>query len=153
MNIDLTCEHPVCSKKMIALEESNSTIAVLQKVTSEKYSYFQCEQGAEVNRMRFQHWHCSGHCMREHLATCLQDHYSEEALHDIPPGGGTTTLHTVVLSAGLCCGVCQSPLDSQAYRFCLTRATPYNQTLNDHSELAGWCCSLEHARQAALALI
>jgi hypothetical protein len=147
----MQCEH--CSQEH-EFEESHSTIAVLQRVDTDGYTFHQCEQGQDYNGAQWQHWHCSHEHMKANFAACLNDHYAEEHLHPIPPGGGTTNMHSVVLASNLNCKVCQQPLTTVAYRFCITRCTPVNHVPdNSLDELANWCCSLEHARQSALAII
>lgn len=147
----MQCEH--CSQEH-DFEESHSTIAVLQRVTAQGYAFHQCEQGQEYNGVNWQHYHCSHEHMKSNFAACLNEHYSEQDLHAIPPGGGTTNLHKVVLGKALSCKICNQPLTSVAYRFCLTRATPVNHVPDGSLDpLAGWCCSLDHARQAALAIV
>jgi hypothetical protein len=63
-------------------------------------------------------------------------------------------LHRTVLKAGLVCKVCGSSLTTQAYRFCLTHATPENSVPDDsQNELGEWACSLGHAKESALRTI
>ena len=137
-----------------SFEESHSAVAVLQKVETGGYTFYQCDQGQEFGFVTWQHYHCCHDHMKDGLADCLIDHYSEEKLHPIPAGGGTTMLHRVVLGSDLSCKDCGAPLTHVAYRFCLTLCTPYNHVPDESmDELGGWCCSLEHARQSALSLL
>ena len=137
-----------------SFEESHSAVAVLQKVDANGYSFYQCDQGQEYNFVNWQHYHCCHDHMKEGFTDCLTDHYAEDKLHPIPVGGGTAILHKVVFGSELACKVCQHPLTSVAYRFCLTRCTPVNDVPDESmNELGEWCCSLEHARQSALSII
>jgi hypothetical protein len=147
----MQCEH--CQEQH-DFEASHSMIAVLQKVDQAGYTFFQCEEAQEYNGVRWQHYHCSHDHMVENFASCIIDHYSEEKLHPIPPGGGTTNIHRIVLKAGLSCKVCSQPLEQVAYRFCLTRCTPVNAVPDGSLDpLANWTCSLEHAQAAAHIII
>lgn len=136
-----------------AFETSHSAVAVLQKVDTSGYSFFQCEQGQEYNFVNWQHYHCCHDHMKEGLVDCLNEHYKEEYLHPIQ-GGGTTILHKIVLGSNLDCKICQQPLTSVAYRFCLTLCTPVNHVPDESlNETGEWCCSLEHAKQSALSIV
>ena len=147
----MQCEH--CSQEH-EFEESHSSIAVLQKVDTNGYTFHQCEQGQDYNGVNWQHYHCSHEHMIANFKSCLSEHYQEQDLHPIPSGSGTTNMHRVVLNAKLSCKVCQQPLTQVAYRFCLTRCTPVNDVPdNSLDELANWCCSLDHAKQNAAAII
>ncbi len=127
-------------------------VVVLQKVTPDGYSYYQCEDGAEVNTLTFQHWFCNHSEMIVGVRQCIDEHYPEEKLIPISPR--EVRLHRTVLKAGLKCKVCGVPLTTQAYRFCLTHAEPVNSVPDDSmNELGEWTCSLEHARQSALKYI
>ncbi len=153
MDKQLTCERPQCNNQM-GIEEAHSIVIVLQKVTPSGYTFFQCEEGQEFRFMNWQHFYCSNTCMGNHLHSCLHEHHAEEKLHPIPTGMGSTIIHKVVLGSELLCKVCQAPLATNAYRFCATRATPYNLVFDEsQNELGEWCCSLEHARQSASSTI
>ena len=149
----LICEHSDCSNDH-SFEESHSTIAVLQRVDTDGYTFYQCEGGQQYDGVSWQHYHCSHDHMVAGFSVCVKEHYKEEYLHSIPLGGGTTNLHKKVLGSGLSCKICQKPLDSVAYRLCLTRCTPVNHvpdaSMDDISE---WCCSLDHAVQSAISII
>lgn len=134
---------------------AHSAGAVLQKVDRNGYYFHQCSLGQKHKHVTWQHYHCSHQHMKHGFSACLQDHYTEDLLHTIPPGGGSTILHNIVLESGLSCKICGSLLDTQAYRFCLSVWTPVNHVPdNTHIDhLAQWCCSLDHARQAALQVI
>jgi len=147
----ITCEHDNCSEQL-SHEEAHSCVVVLQKVDKQGYTYHQCEQGQEINFMNYQHWHCSHEHMQAYLLTCVNEHYSEEELH--PPIAGTTILHKIVLGSNLTCKACGKSLTEQAYRFCLTQATPVNAIPDDsHSETGEWCCSLSCAKQSVVKTI
>lgn len=149
----LICEHSECTTEH-DLEVSHSMLVVLQKVDSTGYQFFQCEEGQTYQFVNWQHFHCSHKHMVASLPTCLNEHYAEEKLHPIPVGVGTTILHKIVLGSKLACKMCGSPLTSVAYRFCLTMATPINHVPDSSLEDTGeWCCSLDHARQSALAIV
>lgn len=147
----IACEH--CTEDIASVEEAHSMLVVLQKVNKDTgYSWFQCEQGSLVDGHNWQHWHCGRSALREGVARCIGEHYMESDLIPVP----TTQVrfHKRVLNAGLICKVCQEKLTDTAYRFCLTHATPFNWVPDDsHNDLGEWCCSLEHARQNALATI
>ena len=146
----ITCEHTECSRT-IGLEDAHSAVAVLQKVDTNGYQFYQCEQGQEVDFARWNHFHCSPEHMKANFAVCIKEHYSENLLHPIPLGAGSTILHRIVLGSKLKCKVCQSALETQAYRFCLTHCTPINSVPdNSMNELGEWCCSLAHAQVQAL---
>ena len=149
----IACEQ--CQRPASVIEATHSTLIILQKVDATSgYSFGQCEEGTPLNGIGWQHFHCSEVCMLAGVQACLNEHYSEEILHGTPPGGGTTRLPQVVLSAGLTCKICQQPLTTTAYRFGLTLATPYNRMLDESlNEFAEWCCSIAHAQQSALAAI
>lgn len=149
----LTCEHE-CNGRMEKPEDSHSMWAVLQKVDMNGYNFFQCEEGQEHNFVNYQHFHCCHKHMQAGMVTCLNEHYGEEKLHPIPSGQGTTILHRIVLGGGLSCKVCGSLLTSVAYRFCLTQGLPQIRVPDQGLEHFGeWCCSFEHAKQSALAII
>lgn len=148
----MQCEH--CSQP-IEYATAHSLLIVLQKLAPQGYSFYQCESGQRVDYHTWQHWHCSLEHTHAFAARCINEHFSEEKLHPIPVGGGTTMLHEIVLRhEKILCAVCAQPLTSAAYRFCLTRATPYNEVIDtSQNQLSGWCCSLDHARQSALAIL
>lgn len=134
------------------LEQSHSSVIVLQKVSGNDYMYYQCDQGQFAHGHTWQHWNCSHDCMKSSLTECVNEHYSEEKLHPIQ--SGSTTLHHLVLRSGCVCSICQSPLSITAYRFCVTRATPLNAVEDgSHDALTGWCCSLDHAKMNVLSYI
>jgi hypothetical protein len=145
----LVCEHEQCSSPVSIEGEAHSCLIVLQKVDKDGYSYYQCDSGQEANFMTFQHWHCCQRHMQSNLIHCIQDHYQEYLLHK--PEMGTTILHRKVLGSMLECKICGVRLRTEAYRFCLTVATPINSLIDSsHSdELAEWCCSLDHAKEVA----
>lgn len=149
----ITCEHIHCNET-IDFDQSHSAVAVLQRVDTQGYTFFQCEDGQVYNNVTYQHFHCSHEHMIVNFASCVQDHYNESLLHPIPPGEGRTILHQIVLGSHLLCNICESPLVDVAYRFCLTHCTPQNSVLDQSlDELGEWTCSLEHAKQSALAII
>jgi hypothetical protein len=146
----IPCE--TCTKEIPTPEDAHSMVVVLQKVTPYGYFYYQCEDGAEVNTLTFQHWYCSHEEMVAGVKECINEHHLEEKLIAIPPT--QVRLHKTVLKAGLRCKMCGAPLQSVAYRFCLTHAEPVNSVPDDSmNELGEWCCSLEHARQSALSQV
>lgn len=148
----VACEHPDCSEK-IDVASSHSMWAVLQKIDATGYSFFQCEEGQVYNDVNYQHFFCCHAHMLACVQGCVIEHYKEEFLH-APDGGGSTILHKIVLTNNLVCKLCQAPLVSVAYRFCLTQGTPQNRVPDESlNHLAEWCCSLDHARQSALAII
>lgn len=148
----MICEH--CNDAVDGLHVAHSGVAVLQKVDTSGYQFYQCEDGQEHGGVTYQHYNCSPAHMLEMFSRCVQEHYTEALLHPIPPGGGYTILHRLVLGKGLTCKQCQAALTTQAYRFCLTISTPVNIVPdNSLDELGEWCCSLEHARESALATI
>lgn len=149
----IACEHSECSAT-VKFEDAHSAVAVLQKVDTNGYQFFQCEDGQEVNSVTYQHWHCSREHLLVNFAACINGHYNEGLLHHILPGQGSTILHKIVLGGKLKCKVCQVPLVTQAYRFCLTHCTPQNSVPDDSlNDLGEWCCTLEHARQSVLKTI
>ncbi len=150
----MQCEGSTCSKAIIP-EISHSVVVVLQKLDKEQgYTFFQCEEGNVFRGMRWQHFTCDIECLKATLTDCINQHYQESFLHPIPTGQGSTRLHDMVLTnTSNTCAFCHSPLTSVAYRFCLTRAIPATEPLNDHTDFAGWCCSLDHARQHVLATV
>ena len=147
---DLSCEQCATGHGIL---DSHSMLVVLQKVDTGGYTFFQCENGQEWAYMNYQHFCCSQECMGQAVRACLNEHHQEQHLHPIPPGEGSTILHRIVLGRGLACAVCHAALEAVAYRFVLTRATPYNELPHSHHGLEGWCCSLEHARSAAHAVL
>lgn len=147
----IVCEQLGCSEQ-VDVTTSHSLWAVLQKVDASGYSFFQCEEGQEYNDVNYQHFCCCHQHMQQHMMICLNDHYKEELLH--APRGGSTILHKVVLKSNLSCKICQSSLSQVAYRFCLTQGLPQNRVPDESLDSLGeWCCSLDHARQATLAII
>ena len=151
----MQCDHPDCSESIAHMVKdhitAHSMVAVLQKVDQAGYSFFQCEEGQEREFVRYQHFHCSHTCMKENMRQCLSQHYTEEKLHSIPNGGGTTRMHTIILRGNVSCLVCAAPLINQAYRFCLTQSTPVNYIPDTSNHMFGeWCCSLNHALESAL---
>jgi hypothetical protein len=148
----MICEH--CSDSIEGIHVAHSAVAVLQKVTPEGYTFYQCEDGQEYAYVTYQHFSCTHEHMIQNFGACVSQHYSENLLHPIPSGGGITRLHKIVLRNHLVCIVCQSALEAVAYRFCISICTPINSIPDDsHDQLGGWCCSLEHARQSALSII
>ena len=144
----MQCEQ--CSTDMTGVEEAHSMLVVLQKVDRIRgYSFYQCEQGSMVDGHTFQHWHCSKEEMIDGVKACIHDHHMEQLLQSVP--SSQVRLHTFVLNAGLSCKVCQDPLKDQAYRFCITVATPINYSPDQSHDSGGeWCCTLEHARDNAV---
>jgi hypothetical protein len=150
--MSIKCEH--CNEDIGSVEVSHSAVAVLQYVDTSGYQFFQCEQGQDYAFMNWQHFHCSHAHMKQNFAKCVIEHYTEAALHPIPIGAGSTILHKIVLGSNLSCKICKSLLTNQAYRFCLTHATPVNKVPDESlNELGEWCCSVDHAKQSALAII
>jgi hypothetical protein len=146
----IQCEH--CEKVMPGHDDAHSMIVVLQKCSMAGYSWYQCEEGGYVDGHNFQHWHCSKSAMRAGVSTCINSHYLESSLVDVP--ASQVRFHRQVLSAGLICKVCQASIRDTAYRFCLTVSTPANFIPDDSQNALGeWCCSLEHARENALTII
>jgi hypothetical protein len=134
---------------------AHSSLIVLQKISlKEGYTFYQCDNGSSVDHHTYQHWHCSHDCMQEGMLVCIQGHYQENLLK--PPAiGNVVNLHTFVLSdVLLTCTYCAKPLDQEAYRFCITMATPVNHIPdNSHLEKEQWCCSLAHAKECAMKTI
>jgi len=157
----MECNHAECNESIANMVgspgahiEAHSVVAVLQKVDTAGYTFCQCDQGPEHNFVSYQHYHCSHSHMQQGMISCINEHYSEESLHGIPVGGGSTILHRIVLGSNVECSTCNKLLDGVGYRFCLTAATPYNYLPDGlHTELSSWCCSLEHAKQHAIAVI
>lgn len=130
-------------------EESHSMLVVLQKIDHSGYSWYQCTNGKFIDGHTYQHWHCSKEDMLSGVKECIVKHHDESYLQSVP--STQVGLHKHVFYANLYCKVCQSPLNEQAYRFCLTVATPVNYIADDsHDMLGEWCCSLEHARISAM---
>jgi hypothetical protein len=140
----MQCEH--CTNEIE--NDLHSMLVVLQRVDQQGYSWFQCEQGQEMDGHNWQHSHCSHAHMLDNVAACIHTHYKEDDLTRVPVT--QVRLHRHVLNRGLTCAVCETPLEKNAYRFCLTHATPVNRLPHSHESLDGWCCSLEHARIEAL---
>lgn len=146
----MQCEH--CESDIQSIDEAHSMLIVLQKVQSSGYSFYQCDRGSLVDGHTFQHWNCSKEEMIAGVKECLSDHHMEQLLQCVPES--LVRLHKHVLSVGIVCRECQSPLTDTAYRFCLTVATPVNYIADDsHDSLSGWCCSLEHARLQAVSTV
>lgn len=146
----LKCE--TCQSDIATVEEAHSMLVVLQKVTPGGYSWFQCADGQEHQGLTFQHFHCNRQEMLVGVDACIREHHNESLL--VPVSPEQVKIHLTVLRAGLSCKVCGTPLNEQAYRFCLTHATPMNSVPDDsQNELGEWCCSLPHAQQAALAIL
>ena len=146
----MQCEQ--CNVDINGVEEAHSMLVVLQKVDQSGYSFFQCESGSLVHGHTFQHWHCSRDEMLIGVQDCINNHHDEQFLQSVPVS--QVRLHMHVLNAGLICKVCQEPLKEQAYRFCLTVATPSNYVPDEsHDSSKEWCCSLDHARQSALSIL
>ena len=147
----MKCEH--CDQQIESVEVAHSMVIVLQKVSTDGYSYYQCDQGTEYGGLTYQHFCCSHPEMVSMVQSCINTHYHESDLIAISPQ--QVRLHRTVLNAHLTCKVCQLALTTQAYRLCLTYATPDIATpLGDSlNELSGWCCSLSHAQESALAII
>lgn len=146
----LNCER--CQKFIPTVEEAHSMVIVLQKVFTDGYSYYQCNSGAEYGGLTYQHFHCCREEMIAGVRSCINEHYSDNTLIPISPT--QVQLHKTVLRAGINCKLCKSPITIQAYRFCLTHATPGSSVPDDsQNELGEWCCSLEHARVSVLRII
>lgn len=127
-------------------------VIVLQKVTPDGYSFYQCDSGAEYSGLTYQHFHCNRDEMLAGVKVCINEHYDEGKLIAVSPR--EVRLHKTVLHAGIDCLWCGVPLSGEAYRFCLTHATPENSIPDDSmNELGEWCCSLEHAKQSVLKTI
>lgn len=143
----MQCEQ--CSSDISSVEEAHSMLIVLQKVDRAGYSFYQCENGSLVHGHNWQHWHCSKEEMISGVHDCITNHHDEQFLQSVPKS--QVRLHKHILNAGLICKVCQEPLKDQAYRFCLTVATPANYVPDEsHDSHGEWNCSLEHARQNAI---
>ncbi len=126
-------------------------LIVLQRVTLAGYSFYQCDSGAEYGGLTYQHFHCNRAEMVAGVKACINEHHDERLL--IPVSPREVRLHRI-LKAGLNCLWCGVPLSGEAYRFCLTHATPGNSVPDDSmSELGEWCCSLDHARQKSLSYV
>lgn len=148
----LTCEH--CAANIATVEVSHSLVAVLQKVDSSGYSFFQCESGQDYSFVNYQHFECCQACLKAKMADCITNHYGESSLHPIPAWGGSTILHKVVLGSNLVCKLCNAALSTSGYRIGLTLCTPVNSVPDEsQNERGEWCCSLEHAQQSALAIV
>lgn len=143
----VSCE--ACKTNIATVEEAHSMGVVLQKVTPDGYSFYQCDRGEEYGGLTFQHWYCNRAEMVAGVRACIGEHYDESLLISVSPQ--QVRLHKTVLRAGLTCKVCGTALSTQAYRFCLTHATPVNSIPDDSmNELGEWCCSLAHAQVQAL---
>lgn len=146
----MNCE--TCTREIATIEEAHSMLVVLQKVTPDGYSFYQCDSGAEYSGLTYQHFHCNRAEMLAGVRACINEHHDESLL--IPVSPQQVRLHRLVFRAGLACKVCGMPLTTQAYRFCLTHATPVNSVPDDSmNELGEWCCSIDHARQQTLPYI
>lgn len=147
----MRCE--TCSTDIASVDIAHSMVIVLQKVALDGYSYYQCESGIEHGGLTFQHFHCNHQEMIAGVKACINLHYQEPYLTS-PEPGNVVRLHRTVLRAQLNCKVCGSKLTTQAYRFCLTHATPLNSVPDDsQNELGEWCCSLAHARQSVVNIL
>lgn len=145
----MKCAH--CEKE-IEIEKSHSMTVVLQRVSNEGYSFYQCSEGQENGGLSHQHFHCERDAMIAGIQSCINEHYTEEKLQPVDPQ--LVRLHKVVLFAGLHCKVCGATLTDKAYRLCLTHATPKNSVPdNSLSDLGEWCCTLDHAKQSSLTTI
>src|SRR6266436_2956395 len=118
----MNCE--TCQTNIATIEEAHSMVIVLQRVTPDGYSYYQCDLGEEYGGLTFQHWHCNRTEMLAGVKVCINGHHDESLLTPVP--ASQVRLHKTVLHAGLVCKVCGASLTTQAYRFCLTHATPVN---------------------------
>ena len=151
----ITCEHPLgCTNTVeeVAHELAHSMLVVLQKVDHTGFSFYQCNRGARVDFHNWQHWHCSHEHAKEGVKYCIATHHHPRYLQK--PKEGTSNLHAIVFESDLTCVFCSKPLTSEAYRFCLTYATPYNDIVGyAHDEFSGWCCNYEHAVDIALEVL
>lgn len=147
----VSCEHCQCTIE--TPEKAHSMLVVLQRIDTSGYAWSQCEQGAKnAHNHTYQHWHCGQATMLGGVTKCVREHYQENGLTRVP--ATQVQVHKAVLGTGLNCKVCRQALKTVAYRFCLTHATPENSVPDEsHDELKEWCCSLEHARQSALATV
>jgi hypothetical protein len=150
-SIQMQCE--TCSTEIPTVEDAHSMMIVLQRVTLvDGYSYYQCDSGTEYGGLTYQHFHCSHDEMLDGVRICINEHYDESLL--IPVSPEQVRLHKTVFKAHIRCKVCGTPLQTKAYRFCLTHATPHNSVPDDSmNELSEWCCSLAHAQQSALSIL
>lgn len=132
------------------ITDSHSMLIVLQKADTISSSLFQCDKGTEHNTLTFQHWNCCHSHMITSVLYCLSNHFNES---DLKTYEGVN-FHKFIMKAGLNCKVCGVPLDTTAYRFCLTNATPVNYVPDlSTTEKGEWCCSLNHAQQSALDIV
>lgn len=143
------CEH--CNNEINGI--GHSCLIVLQKVTKDGYTFFQCNDGQEVDFHNWQHWHCCHQHMQRGIVKCLWEHHAEDKLQS-PLPGNIVNLHKVVLRSNLTCRYCVNMLTDVAYRICITMATPYNHVPDEsQNELGEWCCSLDHAIRSAIVTI
>jgi hypothetical protein len=137
----VTCEH--CDSAVDDHINAHSMWAVLQKVSADGYSWFQCAEGQTFRDVNYQHFHCDHDHMITGMLRCIESHYQEATLQKATG----TNLHSVVLQAGLLCKACHNPLTKEAYRFCLTQGLPFHRVPDNSTEAKEqWCCSLEHAK-------
>ena len=150
MTVNIKCEHE-CTNRMdidhTYIHNAHSIIMVLQKLhVTDGYTYHQCEEGEPVGGMRYQHYCCCHDHAILSAIDCVGNHLDEANLH--PPYLGFSNLHKFILNTGLKCSHCSVDLVSVAYRITVEKATPtsyvYGETFSD---LGGWCCSLDHAKE------
>lgn len=139
-----------CSAQISDVMFSHSVVIVLQKLDSVNgYSWMQCNQGTQL---KTQHCYCSEAHMVSNIASCINTHYSEANLVSVPIS--QVSLHSYVFNKNPVCKVCGVSLNTVAYRFCLTHATPVTLVADtSNTEMGEWCCSFAHAQQSALAII
>lgn len=148
----IICEH--CGKNNLETHEAHSMLIVLQKVNKiEGYSFYQCDKGNNiVNGRTMQHWHCNKDEMKVNVIKCINEHFKKEYLKCMPVN--EIPLHNIILCQGLKCKVCFNDLSFEAYRFCLTNATPINNIPDESFNiLKEWTCSFEHAKQSVIKTI
>lgn len=133
------------------INESHSMLIVLQKSSVTGSSFFQCDKGNEHNTLTFQHWNCSSDCMKISVLNCIDNHFQESDLQNDP----NVNFHRLVSKSEIYCKNCYTPLlNHDAYRFCLTVATPFNYILGESmNDLGEWCCSLSCAKERAKSFI
>ena len=102
-----------CGKTIIP-EISYSTVIVLQKVSQDTYTFFQCSDGQEFKSFKWQHFCCNVACMIEMIQKCVSEHHQESNLHEIQMGQGYTSIHKIILGAGLQCILCNNPIEDKA---------------------------------------
>lgn len=108
----MNCE--TCQTEIATVDEAHSMLVVLQRVTPDGYSYYQCDNGTEYSGMTYQHFHCNRDEMLAGVRACINEHYDESLL--IPVSPEQVRLHKIVFKAHIGCKVCGTPLQTKAYR-------------------------------------